>query len=165
MEMENYTSDSSDSDSEGTRVIDLAYLLLDIDEVKNNLDKYFNEEQSSLGIEKMILHHNQLTRLPDNITNFANIRTLDISNNGLTILPDVFKSMPLTVLIAKNNELNNSSLPKTYSNSPTLKELNLSGNHLVHFPEQILNFTNLKFLYIGGNGMQQLSKNIWKLKK
>lgn len=163
--MENYTSDSSDSDSDGNKIIDLAYLLLDINTVGKNLDDYFDQKQSFPGIEKIILHHNQLSRLPENLTKFSNTRILDISNNGLTLLPDIFKFLPLSVLIAKNNELSNNSLPKTLSQCSTLKELNLSGNHLVHFPEQILDFSNLKFLYLGGNEMQEISKNIWKLKK
>lgn len=163
--MENYTSDSSDSDSEGKRVVDLAYLSLTIDNVESNLEDYFNEKQSYLGIEKIILHHNQLSRLPENLVKFSNTNILDISNIGLTLLPDVFKYLPLTVLVAKNNALNNSSLPKSFSKCSSLKELNLSGNRLVHFPGQILDFVNLKFLYLAGNGMQEISKNIWKLKK
>lgn len=161
--MENYTSDSSDSDSEGNKIIDLAYLLLDLNTVRNNLDEYFDENQTFLAVEKIILHHNQLSRLPENITKFSNTKILDISNNSVTFLPDVFKYLPLSTLVAKNSGLNNSSLPKYFSNCSTLKELNLSGNHLIHFPEQILNFTMLKFLYLGGNGMQEISKNIWKL--
>lgn len=163
--MENYTSDSSDSDSEGGKVIDLAYLSLNIDSVEDNLEDHFDERQSYLGIEKIILHHNQLSKLPKNLLKFSNTSILDISNIGLTLLPDVFKYLPLAVLVAKNNALNNSSLPKSFSNCPSLKELNLSGNHLVHFPGQILDFLNLKYLYLGGNGMQEISKNIWKLKK
>lgn len=163
-EMENYTSDSSDSDTEGNRVIDLAYFLLDTEAVENHLKEYFNEKQAYLAIEKIILHHNQLPKLPENILKFSNTRILDISNLGLSLLPDVF-CLPLTGLIAKNNTLNNGSLPKNISKCHTLKELNLSGNHLIDFPGQILDFINLKYLYLGGNGMQQISKNIWKLKK
>lgn len=162
--MENYTSDSSDSDSEGNRLIDLAYFLLDTEAVTNNLEEYFNDKQTYLAIEKIILHHNHLPTLPENVLKFCNTRILDISNLGLSLLPDVF-CLPLTVLIAKNNALSNGSFPKNFSKCHTLKELNLSGNHLNHFPEQILDFINLKYLYLGGNGMQQISKNIWKLKK
>lgn len=162
--MENYTSDSSDSDSEGNRVIDLAYFQLHTEAVDNNLEEYFNEKQRFLAIEKIILHHNQLQALPENLLRFSNTRILDISNIGLSLLPDVF-CLPLTVLIAKNNALKNDSFPKNISKCHTLKELNLSGNHLFQFPEQILDFINLRYLYLGGNRMQQISKNIWKLKK
>lgn len=163
--MDNFTSDSSDSDSEGNKVIDLAYLLLDLNSVDTNLSEYLNEKHTYLDIEKIILHHNQLPRLPENLWKFSNTKILDISNTGLSLLPDLFKWLPLTVLTAKNNDLTNNSLPKTFYKCPTLKELNLSGNHIIQFPEQILDFVNLKFLYLGGNGMKQISKRIGKLKK
>lgn len=160
----NYTSDSSDSDSNSSRSIDIAYLLLDIETVENNFEEHV-KKCTHLEVEKLILHHNQLSVLPANINKFSNTRILDISNNGLKVLPNVLEYLPLTTLVAKNNLLNNSSLPKCFKNHSSLLELNLSGNQIRHFPEQILDFVNLKFLCLGGNKMQQISKNIWKLKK
>lgn len=163
--MANYTSDSSDSDSNSSKIVDLAYLLLDIDAVGNNLEEHVDGKQSHLQIEKIILHHNQLSVLPENLHKFSNTRVLDISNNGLTVLPNILDHLPLITLVAKNNLLNNSSLPKCFKNCSTLRELNLSGNQLEYFPEQILDLLNLKFLYLGGNRIQKVSKSIWKLKK
>ncbi|KAG5883133.1 hypothetical protein JTB14_030963 [Gonioctena quinquepunctata] len=161
--MENYTSDSSDSEN-NTKVVDYAYLLLNPNAVEERLDEYFDEKKSFLNIEKLILHHNQLSSLPNNLVKFSNTRVVDISNNGLTELPNILDYLPLTSLVAKNNSLGCNSLPKKFTNCGTLKELNLSGNQIRHFPEQILEFENLKFLYLGGNGLEKISKNIWKLK-
>lgn len=163
--MDSYTSDSSDSDTNSNKVIDFAYFLLEPDTVDHNLEAYFNEGKRFYEVEKIILHHNQLSTLPTNLIKFSNTRVLDISNNGLTILPNIFEYCPLTTLVAKNNLLKNSSLPKCFTKCSTLRELNLSGNQLNQFPEQVLDFINLKYLYLGGNGMKQISKNIWKLKK
>ncbi|CAG9855780.1 unnamed protein product [Phyllotreta striolata] len=161
--MENYTSDSSDSEN-STKVIDYAYLLLDPEAISQKLEEYLDEKKSFLLIEKQILHHNHLPSLPDILFKFSNTRVLDISNTGIEELPDVFQFFPnITSFIAKNNFLTCKSLPSSFSKSTTLKELNLSGNRLVNFPEQILEFTNLKFLYLGGNGMLEISKNIWRL--
>ncbi|XP_028136975.1 leucine-rich repeat-containing protein 58 [Diabrotica virgifera virgifera] len=160
--MENYTSDSSDSEN-SVKVIDYAYLLLNPDETEDKLEKYFDEKKSFELVEKLILHHNQLITLPDSVYQFSNTRVLDISNNGITTLPDVFKYLPLTSFTAKNNLLTCSSIPKSFEKCLSLIELNLSGNKLCHFPEQILDFVGLKFLYLGGNGMVEISKNIWKL--
>lgn len=163
--MDNYTSDSSDSE-QGIKVIDYAYLLLNAEETDKKLQEYFDEKKSFLLVEKQILHHNQLPTLPEAIFKFSNTRILDISNTGITTLPDVFKYLPnITSLIAKNNLITSKSLPKTFSKTTTLKELNLSGNMLCHFPEQILEFAALRFLYLGGNGMLEISKNIWRLQK
>ncbi|CAH1159721.1 unnamed protein product [Phaedon cochleariae] len=160
--MENYTSSSSDEEN-SYKVIDYAYLLLDPDSVEKKLQEYL-EDTKSAKIEKLILHHNRLCELPPNLTRFFNTRVLDISNNGLTTLPNLLEYLPLTTLIAKNNLLTCNSLPKTFTKCSNLKELNLSGNQITQFPEQILEFVNLKFLYLGGNKMQQISRNIWKLK-
>lgn len=158
--MENYTSDSSDSDSSG-KVIDLAYLLLETTTVNENLEKLSGEK--SVEVESIILHHNQLISFPQNLFKFENITILDVSNNGLEVLPDVFEHCKLTTLIAKNNCLQNDSLPKTFTPNPNLRELNLSGNHFETFPEQVIDLVNLKYLYLGGNKIKSISKNVWKL--
>ncbi|KAJ8945286.1 hypothetical protein NQ318_002743 [Aromia moschata] len=162
--MDNYTSDSSDSDSDTSKVIDLAYFLLEPAIVEDNLGTYFDDKKSFLQIEKIVLHHNQLSIFPNGILKFSNTRILDLSNNGLTGIPNVFEFCPLTTFIAKNNLLKNCALPKSFTKCTNLRELNLSGNQLTQFPEQVLDFVNLRFLYLGGNGMEQISKNIWKLK-
>lgn len=159
--MENYTSDSSDSDNNSNKVLDLAYLLLEHDKVTEHLNNL--SEESRNEIESIILHHNSLTILPKNLKNFKNIQHLDISNNGLTHLPDVFQTCTLITLIAKNNQLNNESLPKNFTANPNLKELNLSGNFFQQFPEQFLDFSSLKYLYLGGNKITSIPKNILKL--
>jgi Leucine-rich repeat (LRR) protein len=160
--MDNYTSDSSDSDSNG-KVLDFAYLLLDTDKVEENLDELGKDSGKIEDVEIIILHHNQLSTLPRNIAKFSNVQVLDISNNGLRELPDVFESWQLTTLIAKNNCLKNESLPKTFTVSSTLRELNLSGNLFEQFPEQLYDLNSLKYLYLGGNRIKTIPKNIWKL--
>ncbi|RZC42720.1 leucine-rich repeat-containing protein 58 [Asbolus verrucosus] len=161
--MENYTSDSSDSDSNGSKVLDFAYLLLDPETVEENLENLSADSRRTEDVESIILHHNQLTVLPKNIAKFSNVRVLDISNNGLTVLPDIFEGCRLTTLIVKNNSLKNDSLPKAFTVSPALRELNLSGNLFDQFPEQLFDFVSLKYLYLGGNKIRAISKNIWKL--
>lgn len=161
--MEIYTSDSSDSEN-SNKVLDYAYLLMDPPTVEEHLDVVLRDaKKSHLEIENIILHHNRLNILPKNLNRFTNIKVLDISNNGLTTLPNVFEYCSLTTLIAKNNSLHCDSLPKKFTNTLTLRELNLNGNQIQYFPEQVLDFTNLKYLYLGGNGMQNISKNIYKL--
>lgn len=166
--MENYTSDSSDSDvNSGKRVLDFGYMMLDPDTVEHNLQVFADDEKKpALEIESIILNYNQLDTLPETLSKFSNLQVLDVSNNGLKILPDIFEyCSSLTTLIAKNNNLTNESLPKAFSACPTLRELNLSGNLLMHFPEQVFEFIQLKYLYLGGNSITSISRNVWKLAK
>lgn len=162
--MEYYTSDSSDSDSTN-RVLDFGHQTLDAETMNHNLDVFVKDEKKTAEeIEVLILHHNQLSTLSENIFKFSNLKTLDVSSNGLSILPDVFKYCPITTLLAKNNNLSNESLPKTFTKSSKLRELNFSGNQLTTFPEQLLDFPNMKYLFLGSNQITKISRNIGKLK-
>lgn len=167
--MEVYTSDSSDTDSRELKTLsfgreNFTYIRLD-DEFAN----YAQTNSKSLGdIETILLNHNRLIRIPINIKQFYNLRTLDLSSNNLGELPEAIFQLGLVTLIAKNNHLTNDSLPKTLLPSKsntmsTLKELNLSGNMLTEFPEQCLDLHFLKYLYIGGNKIRSIPKDVWKM--
>lgn len=163
--MENYTSDSSDSDSTN-KVIDFSYMSLETETIDHNLEVFSDDEKKpTLEVESIILRHNQLSTVPESLCKFSNLKSLDLTSTGITILPDIFEHCPLTTLIAKNNFLTNDSLPKNFTISSTLRELNLSGNQLTQFPEQVFDFTNLKYLYLGGNQITSISRNVWKLIK
>lgn len=162
--MECYTSDSSDSDSREQKTLDLSSRLLGTPAVAEDLDGIVEEKNCAERYEIMLLYNNRISSLPDSINHFVNLKILDVSNNALTILPDVLQYCPLTSLIAKNNNLTNESLPKCFtSNNNNLKEFNLSGNNLNFFPEQVLDFPCLKYLYLGGNNIPTIPKDIWKL--
>ncbi|KAL2712247.1 leucine-rich repeat-containing protein 58, partial [Vespula squamosa] len=144
--MENYTSDSSDSDA-NTRTLDLSYLMLD----SYILDEHFVTVKCPEHVDTILVHQNRINDLPPSIIRFTNLNSLDISNCGLNRLPDFLGDCPLTCLIAKHNNISNDSLPKSFENLPGLRELNLSGNRLREFPEQILDLNGLKYLYLGGS--------------
>lgn len=165
--MEVYTSDSSDSDSHEQKTLDYGRLGLTTDCLEENLT-HLQEIDKLNEIETVLLNHNQITNLPYRLlSKFSNLHVLDISANGLTRLPqELILQCPLTKLILKNNLLTNEALPKCLkSKCFTLRELNLSGNLLTHFPEYILELTGLRYLYLGGNKIKSISKDIWRLKK
>lgn len=158
--MENYTSDSSDSDS-SSKTLDLSYLMLDA----KVLNEHFASAKCPEHVDTLLLHQNRLNNIPPSIVKFTNLNSLDISNCGLTRLPDFLGDCPLSCLIAKHNNLSNDSLPKSLDNLRGLRELNLSGNRLTEFPGQVLELTELKYLYLGGNQITEISKDIWKLQR
>uniref|UniRef100_A0A1L8EHZ7 Putative leucine-rich repeat-containing protein 58 n=2 Tax=Haematobia irritans TaxID=7368 RepID=A0A1L8EHZ7_HAEIR len=168
--MEVYTSDSSDTDSREHKTLD--YSRMNLYDINLEDDLYSETKQrlkSQKDIEILLINNNRLKYLPTSIKTFINLRTLDLSYNRLTELPEAVFSMPfLVTLVAKNNQLTNQSLPKTFSPSGrnqycSLKELNLSGNLLTHFPEQLIDLRYLKYLYMGGNKITAISKDIWKM--
>ncbi|CAH0400091.1 unnamed protein product [Chilo suppressalis] len=162
--MECYTSDSCDSDSREQKTLDLSCQALESNSLSSDLEGIVNEKGCAKNYEIILLYNNRIRTVPDTINRFCNLKILDVSNNRLTVLPDVLKNCPLTTLIAKHNQLTNESLPKCfYSAKTTLRELNLSGNQLTNFPEQVLEITSLKYLYLGGNCIVNIPKDIWKL--
>lgn len=161
--MEDYTSDSSDSDNQH-RTVDYSYLMLDTHTLYHNIEHFVNmEKKHAENVDTILLYHNTINILPLNMNKFKNLKVLDVSSNGLTQLPDTLAECPLRSLIAKNNNLDSDSFPKSFGTFVNLKELNVSGNNLTSFPEQILEVTSLKYLYLGGNHIREISKDIWKL--
>ncbi|XP_076172745.1 leucine-rich repeat-containing protein 58 [Ptiloglossa arizonensis] len=158
--MENYTSDSSDSDS-NAKTLDLSYLMLDT----QVLNDHFIDAKYPEHVDTLLLHQNRLNSVPASIVRFTNLNSLDISNCGLHRLPEFLGDCPLSCLIAKHNNLSNDFLPKSFGNLLGLRELNLSGNRLIEFPDQVLELTELKYLYLGGNHIPEISKDIWRLQR
>lgn len=159
--MEIYTSDSSDSDS-SAKTLDLSYLMLD----GNVIAEHFLCASSPGDVETILLYQNRLSMLPEPIIRFTNLVTLDISNCGLHRLPDFINELSSLVrLSVKNNGLINNALPKTLEGLSALRELNLSGNRLTEFPDQALDLVSLRYLYLGGNLINQIPKDVWKIQR
>lgn len=162
--MECYTSDSCDSDSREQKTLDLSNQFLETTSVATELDGIVNEKDCADNYEICLLYGNRIESVPETVHRFRNLKILDISNNRLTSLPDVLENCPLTSLIAKHNQLTNESLPKCFSlEKSTIREINLSGNQLNFFPDQVLELSSLKYLYLGANNIVNISKDIWKL--
>ncbi|KAF9807797.1 hypothetical protein SFRURICE_000578 [Spodoptera frugiperda] len=162
--MECYTSDSCDSDTREQKTLDLSSQMLDSLSLSSELKGIVDEKDCAENYEIILLYNNRIKALPDTLNRFSNLKILDVSNNRLTVLPDIFKHCQLTSLIAKHNQLTNESLPKSFfSNKSSLRELNLSGNQLNFFPEQVLDIASLRYLYLGGNNIVNIPKDIWKL--
>lgn len=162
--MEVYTSDSCDSDTREQKTLDFSRMNLTNNSFEFDLIEISKTKKKDIrDIETILLNHNRLSILPLNFQNYCNLKILDISSNCLTILPDILCQLPLVTLIAKNNLLTNKTLPKSLSKNGNLKEINLSGNMLTHFPEQVIELKTLKYLYLGGNKISNISKDIWKM--
>jgi Leucine-rich repeat (LRR) protein len=165
--MEIYTSDSSESCDQHT--LNFSHESLTISKAENKISNITKNPVDCEEIHTIYLNNNALSTVPMSLLKFQNLRILDISSNNLKTIPlELILNLPLTTLIAKNCNFPNEALPKSFcrkNGESKLKELNLSANQLTHFPEQVLEIKSLKYLYLSGNHIQSISRDISKLKK
>lgn len=166
--MEVYTSDSSDSDSRDQKTLNYVRFQMTTECLEDTILNLYKTDTAYGDIESMLLNNNFLKTIPLSLSKFHNLHILDLSSNGLTTLPDFMFQCPLTTLIVKNNFLTNDSLPKSLvskTGGHQLREINLSGNLFTHFPDHVLELRGLKYLYLGGNKITTISKDIGKLQR
>lgn len=165
------SSDSGEPDFSGkSQCLDFSYAMINSDTLSAKLDTITSERGSHLHranfYESMILQHNRLTTLPESLTHFVNIKILNLSGNNLTFIPEMILELKnLTSLIAKNNCLEDSGIPKNLGVCRSLREVNFSGNSLTRFPEQLLELDGLRFLYVGGNQISMIPNTIGRLQR
>ena len=116
------------------------------------------------NLQSLLLSHNQLTQLPENIfSNLNQLQELDLSHNQLTQLPaNIFSNLnQLEILLLSHNQL--TQLPENiFSNLNQLQELDLSHNQLTQLPANIFNNLNqLEILLLSHNQLTQLPENIF----
>lgn len=113
--------------------------------------------------KQLYLNYNRLASLPSSVSVFCNLEFLDISNNGLSaICEDITRLSRLKTLLAKNNRLDEFSLPKEFG-SLQLEVLNFSGNRFEEIPLQCTKLLRLQSLSLGGNRLKSIPAEIENL--
>uniref|UniRef100_A0A1I7WX71 Leucine-rich repeat-containing protein 58 n=1 Tax=Heterorhabditis bacteriophora TaxID=37862 RepID=A0A1I7WX71_HETBA len=128
--------------------------------------RYLNEcpgVYDPLSVRQLNISRNNFIHIPG-LPTFANLISLDVSNNGLSFLPDEIGTMIyLKTLIAKNNLLE--ELPKTMCNLEEMEALYLSGNRIESLPPVVFNMPKLRILHLGGNMIDCLPYAIGSLSR
>lgn len=126
-----------------------------------NVDSISNERKRDT--KQLYLNYNRLASLSSSVSLFYNLEFLDISNNGLTtICEGITRLTRLRTLIAKNNRLDEFSLPKEFG-SLQLEVLNFSGNRFQEIPLQCMKLLRLQSLSLGGNRLKSIPAEIESL--
>lgn len=117
-------------------------------------------------IRALRLNQNEINILPRTIKLFSSLITLDLSNNNLSYLSDeIVQLRHLRTFIAKNNHIKSVTIPKDFGRMTSLEVLNLSGNEIKVFPQQITELFRLRYLYLGGNSIVEVPNRIKNLKR
>lgn len=141
----------------GDNVLDYSRLSLDTFSVDSVSD------ERKKDTKQLYLNYNRLASLPSSVSLFCNLEFLDISNNGLSAICEGITRLPrLRQLIAKNNRLDEFSLPKEFG-SLQLEVLNFSGNRFEEIPLQCMKLVRLQSLSLGGNRLKSIPSEIENL--
>uniref|UniRef100_A0A1A7Z1R3 Leucine rich repeat containing 58b n=1 Tax=Iconisemion striatum TaxID=60296 RepID=A0A1A7Z1R3_9TELE len=123
-----------------------------------NVDGVSSERKKDT--KQLYLNYNRLTSLPSSVNLFFNLEFLDISNNGLTsVCEGITRLTKLKTLLAKNNRLDEFSLPKEFG-SLQLEVLNFSGNRFEEIPLQCTKLLHLQSLSLGGNRLKSIPAEV-----
>jgi len=150
--------------------------------------KEFPEEILSLAetLEVLDLSDNQLSKLPDSITQLKKLRILFFARNNFTEFPKIlakcpalsmigFKSNQIKVvpenafpkllrwLILTNNKID--VLPKSIGDCNLLQKCALAGNQIEELPAEMANCINLELLRVSANNLKSIPKWLFKLPK
>lgn len=138
----------------GDSVLDFSRLSL------STLDVDTISDERKREARQLYLNYNRLASLPSSLSLFRNLEFLDISNNGLSaICEGITRLTRLRTLIAKNNRLDEFSLPKEFGSLP-LEVLNFSGNRFEEIPLQCTKLLRLQSLSLGGNRLKSIPPEI-----
>nr|GMD84083.1 plant intracellular Ras-group-related LRR protein 6 isoform X1 [Ipomoea batatas] len=155
------------------------------DEVYQSLDAVSGDEKwwEAVELQKLILAHNDIESLKEDLRNLPMLIVLNVSHNKLTCLPaavgelqmlksldvsfNVIQSIPEVIGAAaalvkfdcSNNQLND--LPDSLGRCSNLAELKVSNNNISRLPEDLANCSKLMKLEVEGNKLPVLSENLF----
>lgn len=118
------------------------------------------------NIKRLQVNHNSIKLINRSVRFFINLNFLDISNNRVThICDEILNLNHLKTLVAKNNLLELSSLPKRFGQMNSLEMVHFGGNSFQEFPMQLLEMKRLKKLFLGANQIRHLPVRIGEMRR
>ena len=117
-----------------------------------------------VSLKELQVQMNNLTGIPDGISDLSGLTKLSFYKNNLSSLPDdLFELEELEVIDLYYNEIE--KVPSDIEKLKNLKILYLSFNKLYDLPSSIGELTKLRALYIHHNRLSFIPSNVSNLKK
>ncbi len=129
--------------------------------INKNISSVISEFQENKLI-RLNLKGRNLSKLPQLISKFENLRTLILDDNNLATLPKDFENLRnLTKLYLAGNNLTN--IPESICKLTTLNYLTLNDNQLAVIPQNIANLSNLVYLNLRNNHLLNIPNEVCEL--
>ena len=145
------------------KIIELDSTIQALDLSQQKLSRLPEEIKKFNNLKYLNLSSNQLNVFPFEIGKLNSLIYLDLASNKLSILPaEIGELTNLTGLYLSSNDLN--ILPAEIGNLKNLTTLDLNYNRLNNLPEEIGNLTNLTMLFLKRNQLKELPARIGNLK-
>ncbi|MEA3443579.1 MAG: leucine-rich repeat domain-containing protein [Bacteroidota bacterium] len=132
---------------------------------KRKLNKYTSISDAIVNpyvVEKLVLHRQNLNKIPSEVYSFTNLRELVLDGNQIKVVsPEIGKLKNLRYLSLQYNMI--TKLPREIGQLKKLEEIHLHRNQLDSLPKEIGQLTNLKFLYIGKNNLTCMPEELGQL--
>ncbi|RYG97829.1 leucine-rich repeat domain-containing protein, partial [archaeon] len=129
---------------------------------RNNLQSLLSPQMPQFStyhiryIRTLDLSYNQLSRLPDNFGNLQLLEKIDLSYNKLSRVPPSFLTLQyLHTLILEGNNFD--TLPTELGTLDSITHLDLSRNLFQTFPFAAMKLTGIKKLHLGNNLITHLA--------
>lgn len=111
--------------------------------------------QLESNLRTLDISDNKFSILPNEIAYFIHLKQLNLSKNKLTKLPDCIGALTKLETVNLSHNLLN-SLPRTLSNLINLKQVNLSDNQLKEFPLMLCGLKHLDVLDLSRNQIAKI---------
>ncbi|KAJ4836170.1 Plant intracellular Ras-group- LRR protein 6 [Turnera subulata] len=136
------------------------------DEVYKSLDAVGEGEKwwEAVELQKLILAHNSIEALKDDLRNLPQLTILNVSNNRLSHLPSAIGQLPLLKSLDVSANLIQ-KLPDEIGSATALVKFDCSNNQLKELPSSLGNCLDLSDLKASNNCITSLPEDLAKCSK
>ena len=127
--------------------------LIELQASKNRLEGALLSLDSVPHLQELNVAQNSLTSLCDGDSiDLPALKSLNISANRLTLLPEVFTWVSITTLLVGENKL--AALPEGFTTLQQLRTADFTGNDITQLDEKIAVMENLEHLTVSANPLR-----------